>query len=555
MKNGAGKMKKHLEYPDCSLYDFLKQNAKNYESSCALEYFGKKITYRRLLDEIHRCAKALQHMGIQKGDAVSICLPNIPQAVIAFYAVNCIGAVANMIHPLSAQGEILHYLTVSQSRMVIALDMTAEKMQKVLPQTNVAHTVYVSVSEEMPLYLKFAYHLTSRQKTSLPCEALLWRDFLSHGDSQESASEYHGTGKECAVILYSGGTTGKPKGIMLSNLNFNALALQSIESCGCLTKGDRVLSVMPVFHGFGLGVCIHTVLNFGGTAIILPKFKASEFHKLLLRYKPNVIAGVPAIYENLIRSSAFEGKDLSFLKCIISGGDSLAPATKEKLNSLLASHGCNAAVREGYGLTECVTGSCLAPDNSTKLDSVGLPYPDTFYQILDPESGETLPKGEIGEIVLRGPSVMLGYLHEPEETADTLRLHTDGYIWLHTGDLGYMDDDGYVYFCQRRKRMIISGGYNIYPQTIEEIISRHPQVMTCAVVGIPDEIMGQRVKAYAVLCGNTADTAKVEAELMEALRQEIAGYALPREIAFVPSLPRTLVGKIAYTELIGMGER
>ena len=548
-------MRKHLEYPDCSLYDFLKQNAKNYESSCALEYFGMKITYRRLLEEIHRCAKALRHMGIQNGDTVSICLPNIPQAVVAFYAVNSIGAVANMIHPLSAQAEILHYLTVSQSRMIIALDMTAEKIQKVLPQTNVAHTVYVSVSEEMPLYLKLAYHLTNRKKAVLPCDALVWKDFLTLDGSQELAAEYHGTGKECAVILYSGGTTGKSKGIMLSNLNFNALALQSIESCGCLCKGDRVLSVMPVFHGFGLGVCIHTVLNFGGTAIILPKFKASEFHKLLFRYKPNVIAGVPAIYESLIRSRAFEGKDFSFLKCIISGGDSLASATKEKLNSLLASHGCNVTVREGYGLTECVTGSCLVPDHSTKLDSVGLPYPDTFYQILDPESDAPLPVGEIGEIVLRGPSVMLGYLNEPAETADTLRLHSDGHKWLHTGDLGYMDDDGYVYFRQRRKRMIVSGGYNIYPQIIEEIISRHPQVMTCAVVGIPDEIMGQRVKVYAVLCGDDSDTEKIKTELMEALRQEIAGYALPCEIAFVPSMPRTLVGKIAYTELIGMEER
>ena len=165
-------MRKHLEYPDCSLYDFLKQNAKNYESSCALEYFGMKITYRRLLEEIHRCAKALRHMGIQNGDTVSICLPNIPQAVVAFYAVNSIGAVANMIHPLSAQAEILHYLTVSQSRMIIALDMTAEKIQKVLPQTNVAHTVYVSVSEEMPLYLKLAYHLTNRKKLFFP--VMLW---------------------------------------------------------------------------------------------------------------------------------------------------------------------------------------------------------------------------------------------------------------------------------------------------------------------------------------------------------------------------------------------
>lgn len=547
-------MKKHLDYPDCSLYDFLKQNAQNYENSCALEYFGKKITYRRLLAEIHRCAKALRHLGIRTGDTVSICLPNIPQAVVTFYAVNCIGAVANMIHPLSAQGELLHALTLSQSKLVIALDMVADKLQEILPQTRASHAVYVSVSEEMPFCLKLAYRLTNRRKPELPRDASRWKAFLSHGDAQAQVPEHHAAGTECAAILYSGGTTGKPKGIMLSNLNFNALALQSIESCGCLRQGDRVLSIMPVFHGFGLGVCIHTVLSFGGTAIILPKFKASEFHKLLFRYKPNVIAGVPAIYESLIRSGAFAGKDLSFLKCVISGGDALAPATKEKMNSMLSAHGCSATVREGYGLTECVTGSCLVPEHSAKLDSVGLPYPDTVYQILDPESGEALPVGEVGEIVLRGPSVMLGYLHEPEETANTLRRHSDGYTWLHTGDLGCMDEEGYVYFKQRRKRMIISGGYNIYPQTIEALIGGHPQVLTCAVVGIPDEIMGQRVKAYVVLREPAADAAKIESELMASMRQEIAGYALPREIAFVSSLPRTLVGKIAYTELIAMEE-
>lgn len=543
-------MREHLEYPDCSLYSFLKQNAGAYADACALEYFGKKRTYSSLLAEIERCAGALLHLGVQKGDAVSICLPNIPQAVIAFYAINCIGAVANMIHPLSAPKELLHALTVSQSRVVIVVDLAAEKLQHVLPQSQVEHIVYVSVAEDMPLHLKLAYRLTNRQKSALPSKALGWKSFRSLGEGQAQSAAHGGDGADCAVILYSGGTTGKPKGIMLSNLNFNALALQSIESCCCLQQGDRVLSVMPVFHGFGLGVCVHTVLNFGGTAILLPKFKVAEFHKLLFRYKPNVIAGVPAIYESFIRSNVFAGKDLSFLKCVISGGDSLSAATKAKMNRLLADCNCGVTVREGYGLTECVTGSCLIPDHSEKLDSVGLPYPDTVYRILDPESSEVMSTGEIGEIVLRGPSVMLGYLNEPEETANTLCRHSDGYIWLHTGDLGYMDDEGYVYFCQRRKRMIVSGGYNIYPQTIENIISMHPQVVMCAVVGVPDEIMGQRVKAYVVLRENPSDTETVKAQLMQSLKEEIAQYALPREIAFVSSLPRTLVGKIAYTELM-----
>jgi long-chain acyl-CoA synthetase len=212
--------------------------------------------------------------------------------------------------------------------------------------------------------------------------------------------------------------------------------------------------------------------------------------------------------------------------------------------------GCISGVREGYGLTECVTGSCLIPENSDKTESVGLPYADTFYKIADTESGMELQKGEIGEIILRGPTVMLGYLNEPDETAKTLKKHDDGYIWLHTGDLGYMDDDGYVYFRQRLKRMIISGGYNIYPQIIENVIENHPSVLLCAVVGIPDEIMGQKVKAYVQLTDKNPDKEQIKNELIKLMEKDISRYAQPREIVFVESLPKTLVGKIAYNELM-----
>ncbi len=545
---------RHLEYPDCSLYDFLAANAYAYAAYPALDYFGRKLSYQQMLSEIDICAAALSALGIRNGDAVSICLPNIPEAIYAFYAVNKIGAIANMIHPMSAEKELCHALNLSESRVVIALDLVGGRLSRILADTGIAHVVLVSVKESMPPFLRLAYAATNRMKQNVPAEAMSWKQFLSLAKKVEGDMPHHGRGDDCAAILYSGGTTGSPKGIMLSNLNFNALALQSIDGCGCLEKGDRVLSVMPIFHGFGLGVCIHTVLNFGGTAVILPKFKANEFHKLLFRCKPQIIAGVPAIYESFIRSKALDGRELSFLKCVISGGDSLSPSTKQKLNQLLADHGCRCTVREGYGLTECVTGSCLIPDHSDKLESVGLPYADTYYMIADPESGEPLPYGETGEIVLRGPTVMMGYLKEPEETANTLKTHSDGHTWLHTGDMGYMDEDGYVYFCQRLKRMIISGGYNIYPQVIENVINADPAVLMCAVIGIPDDILGQRAKAYVVLQDAAADKEQVRAALAVRMEKEIARYAQPREIVFVKSLPRTLVGKIAYQALAACEE-
>lgn len=541
-------MHRHLEYPTCSLYDYLAETAAKYPTHCALDYFGRKYSFTQLMQGIEECAAALSAAGVKAGDSVSVCLPNIPQAVFLFYAINRVGAVANMIHPMSAENEIVRCLTLTESRYLFAVDLIAEKVRAVAKNVKLQCAVAVSVGEGMPLLTKCGYAVKMCGKSPDLTGLLTWKQFLSGGKKYPDAPNAHTDAETVAAILYSGGTTGKPKGIMLTNYNFNALAVHSLDACGVLTHDDRMLSVMPIFHGFGLGVCIHTILTLGGTAVIQPKFSVKNFHKLLFRYRPSVIAGVPAIYEAMLVSRAFDGKDLSFLKCIISGGDSLSPSTKKKLNAMLESHGCKTHVREGYGLTECVTGSCLMPDHSDNLLSVGLPYADTFYQIIDRETDAPLPAGETGEIILRGPSVMKGYYKEPEETAAVLRKRDDGHTWLYTGDLGYMDADGFVYFRQRRKRMIVTGGYNIYPQNIEEIINRHPQIVMCAAVGIPDQILGEKVRAYAVPVKG-ADEETLRRELMDSLKKEIALYALPREIRFVPELPKTLVGKIAYTEL------
>ena len=542
-------MKRQLEYPDRSVYDHLRKYANEYSGLCALEYYGRKISYRDLLREVNRCACALAAAGVKKGDSISICLPNIPQAVYLFYAVNKLGAVANMIHPMSAEKEILDYIDLTDSRYIFAIDLIAEKLEYISDRVAMKRIVTVSAADEMSLIYKTGYHLKSLKERPKKYNFIDWKEFISKASPCDKYINAHGRPDDCAAILYSGGTTGKPKGIMLTNLNFNALALQSIDACGCLEKGDRVLSVMPVFNGFGLGVCIHTVLTFGGTAVIMPRFRVNEFDKLLFKYYPNVIAGVPAIYEAMLRSDGFRDKKLDFIKCVISGGDSLSPSTKEKLNAMLKEHGCECTVREGYGLTECVTGSCLTPDGCTDIDTCGLPYADTYYKIIDINSGEELPFGETGEIILRGPTVMKGYYKEPAETANTLKADSEGNIWLHTGDLGTMNEEGYVYFRQRLKRMIVTNGYNIYPQNIENVISSHRSVAMCAVVGIPDERRGQIAKAFVML-RDGANENRVHRELEEILGKNVAAYAIPKEIKFVNSFPKTLVGKIAYNELI-----
>lgn len=540
---------RHLEYAETSIYRYLYDCTNTFADVTAIEYFGKKINYPKLFENIDKVAKALKGLGVKEGDAVSICMPNTPEAIYLFYAVSKIGAVANMIHPLSAEKELIHYFNLSKSKFVFGLDMSFKRISKAVKESKIEKCVAITPAVSMPFVIKTAYSIKTK-KPELESNVISWKEFMNYGNGITEDVEVHPDKDACAVILYSGGTTGKSKGIMLSNYNFNCLAKQSADACGNLYKGIRVLSIMPIFHGFGLGVSIHTILSIGATSIVLPSFKASEFHKILFKYRPNLIAGVPALYESLLKVEGIENKDLSFLEIVISGGDSLAVTTKEKLDILLKKCNCKTEVREGFGQTECVTGSCLLPLGVSKPGSVGLPYADTFYKIVDPQTYEELPAGEIGEIILRGPTVMLGYIDEPEETANTLRKREDGYTWLHTGDLGYIDSEGYVFFKQRLKRMIISGGYNIYPQVIENVIDSHSNVLISAVVGMPDQVMGEICKAFIVLKDKSADKDQTVAEIKKLCSDNVAKYALPREYIILDDVPRTLVGKIAYRELI-----
>ena len=403
----------------------------------------------------------------------------------------------------------------------------------------------------MPFYMKKIYQSTKGKSIILEKSenVISFKKFLQGGTKQE-VSNTHFAGNNVAAILYSGGTTGYPKGIELTNLNFNALAMQGFEACVCMKEGDRVLAIMPVFHGFGLGICIHTVQYFGGTSILLPQFSAKTFDRLLKRYRPNAIAGVPTLYEALLRNKKLDGYDLSYLKCAISGGDSLSVSLKKKIDTFFREHGADIQVREGYGLTECVTGSCLTPVDYYREGSIGIPYPDTYYKIVKPETTEEVPYGTEGEIVISGPTVMKGYLNQEEETADTLKVHEDGLTWLHTGDLGYMDEDGFIYFKQRLKRVIVSSGYCIYPQYIENVIDAHPDVLMSCVIGIPHPYRVQVAKAFVVLKNGVEPDENTLQSIRQHCEKNLAKYSWPAAYEFKEELPKTLVGKVAYNELI-----
>ena len=540
----------HLDYQECSMCEAVEKIAQKYPDHIAYEFMGRLVSYRKAVAAIHECAHALRAAGIQENDRVTIAMPNSPMAVSMFYAVNMVGAVANMIHPLSAEGEIEFYLNDSKSVAALTLDQFYGKFAAIRKNTPALKTLVIaSIKDALKPLLKLGYSLTEGKKIpKLPenGDYITWKNFLAQGKTFTGDPRVKKNAMDAAVILYSGGTTGTTKGILLSNMNFNALGAQIIATNPMFRPGDKMLAIMPMFHGFGLGVSIHSMLVSGGRCTLVPRFTPKTYAELLQKHKPNFIAGVPTLYEALLRLEGLEKMDLSCLKGMFSGGDTLSVELKKRIDTFLKAHNATIEVREGYGTTECVTASCLTPTGLAREGSIGVPFPDTYYKIVKPGSDEELNYGEEGEICLTGPTMMMEYVNHPQETADTLKKHADGLTWVHTGDLGMMDQDGFIYFRQRMKRMIITSGYNVYPSQIENLLDSHEYVHLSCVIGVKDPYKMQKVKAFVVLKPGVAESDEVRSELMDFCRKNIAKYAMPYEIEFRSELPKTLVGKVAY---------
>jgi len=469
-----------------------------------------------------------------------------------FYAVNLAGGISNMIHPLSSEKEIEFYLNDSETRFAITLDQFYSKFSAIRDNVDLPFLIIARIYDALPSRLKFGYALTQGRKIpKIPKDAPIvkWKEFINKGKTYNGNYKVKRVAADPAVVLYSGGTTGTTKGIMLSNLNFNALAAQIVATNPIFKPGDKMLAAMPIFHGFGLGVSIHSMLGNGGRCILVPRFTAESYAKLIIKCRPNFMAGVPTLYEALLRQNCMDGADLSCLKGVFSGGDSLSVELKKKFDKFLTDHNGKVLLREGYGTTECVTASCLTPLHLAKEGSIGQPFPDTYYTIVEPGTDNEVDYGVEGEICISGPTVMMGYVNHPEENEKTLRVHADGKTWVHTGDLGYMDSDGFIYFKQRIKRMIITSGYNVYPSQLENILDSHPLVQMSCIIGVPDPIKIQKVKAFIMLKPGVAPSEENKKVLLEHCRKNIAKYAMPYDIEFRESLPKTLVGKVAYREL------
>ena len=548
-------MKKHLDYPECSMYEMVRNTSSKYPSNIAYSYYGNKVTYKTFISKIDEAACAFIRMGVKKGDYVTIAMPNTPEALTCFYALNKLGAICNMMHPLSSEEEFKYGINLVKSKYLMVADIAYQKIKNIRSEICVEKILYAPVCESMDPLMKIGYKLTAgRGAAKCDDNALPYYRFIARAKFHKEKVKVQSKSEDVAVILHSGGTTGKPKGIELTNKNLNAVVLEGIEIEKMLGPNMTLLGIMPIFHGFGLAISFHSSFSIGAHAIILPSVSPKTFDETILKYKPNIIACVPSLLETITKSKKMVDADLSFIKDVFVGGDILSEKLQEELDEFLYDHGCEAHITCAFGLTESSAGNAVMPKEKVKKGSIGIPIPDCIIKIVDPKTNKELPYGEVGEIAINSPTVMKGYFNDPEETEKVLKKHKDGKTWLHTGDLAYMDEDGFIFFKSRLKRMIVSSGYNIYPGQIEEILNKHPKVKTCVAVGVPHPYKKEVVKVYIVLKDGIVLNSEVKKDIRNYCEKNIAKYALPYAYGYRKELPRTKVGKVAYRDLINSEE-
>ena len=540
-----------IEYPDCSMVDMVIQSAEKWPDNVAYTYYGHKVTYKNFVKKIEKAARALKNYGVKEGDRVTICMPNTPEGITMVYAVNMVGAVCNMVHPLSSEKELEYYIKVADSKYVLVIDAVFDKIYKLRDTAQLERIIVVRPSAGLGFLKKKLYNTLHIKKVRLPSNdnrVVLWEDFIANSYFYQGNYHEDRSGEDLAVIMYSGGTTGAPKAVMLSNLNINAESICDATMIRQIVPGASVLSILPIFHCFGLGICIHTPLCKGMNCILIPAFSHKQFAEIIKKNEPNFIVGVPTLFEALINTK-LKNNDLASVTAVICGGDALNQTLRDKVNEFLKNHGSNAKIRVGYGLTEGSGAVCLSPENTFADGIIGVPFPDIDFKIIKNDTFKELPTSEEGEICISGPLVMMGYLGDDAETAQTIRLHDDGKVWLHTGDIGYLGADNLIYFAQRLKRIIISSGYNIYPTHLESIINSHEAVLTSTVIGIDHHYKGQVPKAFIVLKPGYKAGKKIEREIRELLERNVPIYALPVAYEFRDKLPQTKVGKVAFKKL------
>lgn len=548
--NYIDKMPKNIEYFDGGLYDVVYESSCKWPHNTALQYFDTQVTYKELIKKINKVAAALKAIGAEKGDRITVCMPNTPEAIYMFYAINEIGAIANMVHPLSSEKEIEDYVNESGSRIILCIDISYPKVESIIKNTKLEHVIVVSPTRSMALIVRAIYKITKGRKNHIGKfqQVITWDRFILKANKFIGNPHARVNPKDDAVIMYSGGTTGKPKGILLSNLNFNAQALGAKYLVPELFKSEySFMAFLPNFHAFGLGCCIHMPLYNGACSFLIPQFNPKKFKSYITKYKVNILVGVPTVFEYLTKIK-FRKDDLKNVKFVVSGGDMISLSNKEKINEFLHAHGSKALIENGYGLTEASGGFIFSPMSVAEdPDAIGYPLPDNEVVIMNLKTKKPAKLGDDGEILVRGLCVMKKYINKPKETAEAF-ITVNGKKYLRTGDIGYADEKGVIHFRSRLKRMIISNGYNIYPANIEDVTLKCDRVSACAAVGREDKLRGEKVVIFVVPKENESERA-IKKDLNTVYRKHLAKYEIPREIRFIDELPKTKLAKVDFKAL------
>jgi long-chain acyl-CoA synthetase len=531
-------LKRKLDYPDIPVHEFLERSAAKYPNNIYTLFMNGKLTFKQVLDKVNRFAAALAHLGVKKGDRVAIMLPNCPQAVIAFFGILKAGGVAVEFNPLYVEREILHQIKDSGSKVMVALDLLYGRISKVRGDSGLETVIWTGVKDFLPFPLKQLYPVKAKKQGTLVHVPVApgnyqFTELLAAHEPKPPQISFKPSEDLCC-LQYTGGTTGVSKGCMLTHRNMVVNAWQVANWMPGLKEGqERILTALPLFHSYGMTTCMNFAAAKAGSMILMPRFIVGDILKAIDKWKPTLYPGAPTMYIAVLNHPDLKKYDLRSIGACLSGSAALPVEVQRKFEEVTGGR-----LVEGFGLSEAspVT-HCNPIFGLRKPGGIGIPFPDTVSKIMDIETGtKELPVGEIGELVIQGPQVMKGYWNRPDETAIALR---DG--WLYTGDIAKMDEDGFTYIVDRKKEMIIAGGFNIYPREIEEVLYEHPKILEAAAIGVPDEYRGETVKIFVVLKPEQHATPE---ELIEYCREKLAKYKVPKFVEFRSELPKTIIGKV-----------
>lgn len=533
-----------IEYDKKPLYQFLQETAERVPDKKALNFMGKEMTFREILTEAKKLANYLQKLGLKKGDRVASMLPNTPQAVVTYYGTLMAGGIVVQVNPLYTERELAYQMKDSGAKFIVCLDILLPRVSKVKEETDLEHIIVTRIADYLPFPKNLIYPFIQKREYNIVVkveetdDTHVWKNVIANSPAEYQEVEIDPE-EDLALLQYTGGTTGLPKGVMLTHYNLVA-NVQMAKAWISKAERDKevVLGVLPFFHVYGMTTVMNLSIMYGAKMILLPRFDAGQVLKTIQKHKPTLFPGAPTIYIGLLNHPDFEKYDLSSIKACISGSASLPLEVQEQFEKRT-----NGKIVEGYGLTESSPVTHANPIWGRRVNgSIGIPWPDTDAKIVKNGTLEEVPVGEIGEIAVKGPQVMKGYWNNPEATEEVLK---DG--WLLTGDMGKMDEDGYFYVVDRKKEVIIAGGFNIYPREIEEVLFEHPDIVEAAVIGVPDDYRGETVKAVIV----PKPGAKLdEKQLDEYCRKHLAAFKVPRIYEFREELPKSVIGKVLKRQLV-----